>query len=415
MIQPLPLPGVPASPGCRKARYGQLREAGYFRQQKTDSMQTQHTLHPYNTPGGLPTVTLEKIHHRGRYRLALYFRYDRSLIDVVRTCHDVRWSRTHCCWYLDYTEQHVEEVYRKLEDRATVHIGASLAGSFPTGRLRGLHKHREAPPEYRRTLEKQRYSASTIKTYVSMFADFVNYYADKPLEEIGKEEVHMYLHHLVTERRLSTSAQNQAINAIKFYYEKVLYRPRDTYFLERPIAEKPLPDVLSKEEVRQILRSVRNLKHRTILTMIYSSGLRIGEAINLKVADISFDRRMVRVHRGKGKKDRVTILSEAAIPLLEEYLESYRPEKYLFEGMYSEQYSYSSIRAVFRRALRTCGIRKKLTVHSLRHSFATHLLEQGTDLRYIQTLLGHNSSRTTEVYTHVSNSAIGNIKSPLDA
>jgi site-specific recombinase XerD len=273
---------------------------------------------------------------------------------------------------------------------------------------------RPIPPDYIKVLEKQRYSGNTIKTYVSMFSEFVNYYAERELEEIDKEEIHDYIHYLVKERKLSTSSQNQAINAIKFYYEKVLNLARETYYFERPRPEKPLPDVLSREEVQQILASVRNLKHKCVLTLIYSSGLRIGEAINLKVGDISFDRKTLTVKMGKGKKDRLTVLSDNAMPLLEKYIHHYQPDKYLFAGWHNDRYSYSSIRAIFRRALMDCGINKRLTVHSLRHSFATHLMEHGTDLRYIQTLLGHNSTRTTEIYTHVSRNAIMNIKSPLD-
>ena len=367
----------------------------------------------------LPIIKLEKIHHRGRYRVALRFPYNQEIGDKVREVESCRWSRTHRCWYCDFAEEEIKSIHRLLKGLATIDISrldTGTKGKMSLVRVRELSDKpvRAIPEEYVRELEKQRYSPNTIKTYVSMFHEFVNYFAERELTEINKEEIHEYLHYLVKKRSLSRSSQNQAINAIKFYYEKVLNNPRETYYIERPRREKPLPDVLSKEEVRQILASVKNIKHKCILTLIYSAGLRIGEAINLKVNDISFDRKTLIVKMGKGKKDRLTLLSEAAIPLLERYTEHYKPENYLFEGWHRDQYSYSSIRCIFRRALRNCGISKRLTVHALRHSFATHLMEQGTDLRYIQTLLGHSSSKTTEVYTHVSTNALMNIKSPLD-
>jgi len=337
----------------------------------------------------------------------------------MREIESCRWSQTHGCWYCDYADDEIQAINRVLKGHATIDISKLDTGA--KGKMSVVREFelmgqpiRQIPPEYIKVLEKQRYSVNTIKTYVSMFSEFVNYYAERELEEIKKEEIHNYIHYLVKERKLSISSQNQAINAIKFYYERVLNLPRETYYFERPRSEKPLPEVLSKEEVRQILRSVRNLKHKCVLTLIYSAGLRIGEAINLKVSDISFDRGTLRVKMGKGRKDRLTVLSEAAIPLLERYIQYYQPDNYLFEGWYNDRYSYSSIRAIFRRALMDCGINKRLTVHSLRHSFATHLMEHGTDLRYIQTLLGHSSSKTTEIYTHVSTNALMNIKSPLD-
>ncbi len=223
-----------------------------------------------------------------------------------------------------------------------------------------------------------------------------------------------FLRYLVDERQISTSYQNQSINAIKFYYEQVLGGKRKFYFLDRPRKEKRLPVVLSEEEVVRIFGQVGNIKHKCLLMLIYSAGLRIGEALNITVADIDSARGQVSIRGAKGNKDRVSLLSASLLPLLREYYQQYQPKKYLFEGMGGGKYSARSAQAVLKRAVKQAKIKKNVTLHTLRHSFATHLLENGTDLRYIQTLLGHNSSRTTEIYTHVSTKALRDIRSPLD-
>lgn len=175
-----------------------------------------------------------------------------------------------------------------------------------------------------------------------------------------------------------------------------------------------LPKVLSEKEVTAILNAVYNLKHKAMLLLIYSAGLRAGELINLRIEDIDSEQMRVFVRSGKGKKDRVTILSHKALTVLREYFKKYRPKEYLFEGQFGGKYSDSSLRRVFGNALKKAGNSKKVTLHSLRHSFATHLLERGVDMRYIQMLLGHNSSKTTEIYTHITHKGWQKIESPLD-
>ena len=172
--------------------------------------------------------------------------------------------------------------------------------------------------------------------------------------------------------------------------------------------------VLSEEEVVRILKNVENLKHKAILMMIYSAGLRISECVNLKIKDIDSVRMQVRVEQAKGKKDRYTLLSTKALIVLRQYFTKYKPKLYLFEGQFGEQYSARSIQAVFQEAVKKAGILKRVTVHSLRHSFATHMLENGTNLRYIQSLLGHSNSKTTEVYTHITTKGFEQLKSPMD-
>ena len=270
------------------------------------------------------------------------------------------------------------------------------------------------PTEYSELLIRKRYSQSTINTYKSYFLQFIKYFLDRNPESIMPHEINAYILDLIESRHISASQQNQIINAIKFYYEKVLERKSEFYQLSRPRKESILPNVLTLEEVQKIFRLTRNQKHKCILMTIYSGGLRRSELINLKVTDIDSKRMLIKISAAKGNKDRFTLLSEKLIIELRKYYKIYRPNNFLFEGQTGNQYSATSIEKIFRAAVNRAGIRKHVTPHSLRHSFATHLLEQGTNLRYIQELLGHASTKTTEIYTRVASNALMKIKNPLD-
>lgn len=267
---------------------------------------------------------------------------------------------------------------------------------------------------YRDLLIQKRYSKNTQKVYLNYFSDYCRSFSARDIDNISKDEINAYILELIESKYISASQQNQRINAIKFYYEKVLGKERQYYDIFRPIKEKKLPCVLSENEIANVLGSVENLKHKTILSLIYSAGLRISEVINLKIEDIDSGRNLIVIKGGKGKKDRTTILSKILLELLRNYYRKYQPKDYLFEGQNGGKYSAKSIQNIFKRALMRSGIKKHATVHTLRHSFATHLLERGTDLRYIQELLGHSSSKTTEIYTHVTQKGINGITSPLD-
>jgi len=267
---------------------------------------------------------------------------------------------------------------------------------------------------YRNLLIQKRYSSATQKTYIAYFSDFCEEFSSKHIDMITKDEINAYILKLIKSRNISSSQQNQRINAIKFYYEKVLGKNKEYYNIYRPKTEKKLPTVLSEDEISKLLSSVANLKHKTILSLIYSGGLRISEAINLKIEDIDSHRNLIHIHAGKGKKDRTTLLSPKILILLRKYYKQYKPKLYLFEGQNGGKYSAKSIQNVFKRTLQKSNIAKPATVHTLRHSFATHLLEHGTDLRYIQELLGHNSSKTTEIYTHITKKGLNGIQSPLE-
>lgn len=270
--------------------------------------------------------------------------------------------------------------------------------------------------QYRSLLAVKAYSVNTIETYCSLFKRYLLYLEQLKLvaSDVNESVILNYLKILVLQKKISPTLQNQTINAIKFYYEKVLYQERKTYHLERPLKQHRLPKVLSKAEIKKLLKAVSNLKHQCILELGYSAGLRIGEVISLKLTDIDSNRMLIRVEQGKGNKDRYTVLSPNLLKKLRIYFKAHRPQHFLFEGPNHQAYSSSSIQKVLKRATVQAGIRKRVTYHMLRHSFATHLLESGTDLRVIQELLGHNSSKTTEIYTHVSDVLIRKVSSPLD-
>jgi len=268
--------------------------------------------------------------------------------------------------------------------------------------------------KYKELLIQKRDSNNTQRIYCNYFKDFNSYFKDNDLDKLTTEQINNYILDLIQSKNISISQQNQRINAIKFYYEKILGRNKQYYALHRPNKEHKLPKVLSKNEVKKILASCNNLKHYCILLLIYSAGLRRSELINLKVSDINSERMIVNIVDAEGKKDRISLLSENTLKLLREYYKKYNPANYLFEGMNGGKYSPTSVAKILKKATLEAGLKKNVTPHMLRHSFATHLLEQGTDLRYIQELWGHNSSKTTEIYTHVSKKAIAKIKNPVD-
>jgi site-specific recombinase XerD len=270
------------------------------------------------------------------------------------------------------------------------------------------------PCGYLEKLQQSRYSENTIKTYVHYFRDFTHFFHDKLLNLLTKEEINSYLLTLIRERKISASQQNQRINAIKFYYEKVLGRNKEYYQIERPRKERKLPDVLSKEEVGAMIKVTENLKHKSLIALIYSCGLRRSEAINLKLEDIDSKRMLIKIRGGKGKKDRYVQLAKGTLEIIKKYYKKDKPDIWLFEGQNKKQYSATSILNDIKDAAIKAGIKKRVYPHILRHSFATHHLEQGTDLRYIQEWLGHESSKTTEIYTHVAEKDFHRFKNPID-
>ncbi|MEI6556643.1 MAG: site-specific tyrosine recombinase/integron integrase, partial [Paludibacter sp.] len=351
------------------------------------------------------------VHNR---TLKLYFGYNKALIDAIKRLALCKWNGIENCWTLPYSEPSIKYIreFALANGLEWIYREEKKQKVLPGNRSEAMV--RVNPETYLAKLRELRYSTNTIDSYTFMFREFINYYADKELDDITEEEIVLYLQYLVTERKVSTSYQNQAINAIKFYYEKVLKGRRRVYLIERPREEKYLPEVLSQEEVKLLLNATDNLKHKAILMTIYSGGLRVSEAVNLKIKDIDSNRMQIRVSQSKGKKDRYTLLSKKALEVLRRYVSEYKPKVWLFEGQDGEEYSRRTITEILRKSVEKTGIKKHVTVHTLRHSFATHLLEAGTDIRYIQSLLGHENTKTTEIYTHITTRGFDQIKSPLD-
>lgn len=264
-------------------------------------------------------------------------------------------------------------------------------------------------------LKSKRYSENTVETYLDHLSLFFRFYNSKPIYKITNNDIIVFNNDYVIRRGLSVSFQNQLISAVKLFYSRLQDKEMDLEQIERARRSRQLPKVLSKEEVAMLLSSIRNMKHKTMLSLIYSCGLRRSELLNLTVKDVDSKRKLLYINKAKGNRDRVVPLSEKILEALRVYYRAYKPVNWLFEGEQSgEQYSESSLQNLFRIAVLRCRIKRKITLHCLRHSYATHLLEAGTDLRYIQELLGHKSSRTTEIYTHVSMRSIQNIKNPFD-
>jgi len=316
--------------------------------------------------------------------------------------------------YLDYSALKKTEALEPA--KSTAKVEEKKSASCPSKQLRTLSVESElSVRRFEEWMLSRRYSGSTIGTYTEALRVFLRYFSEKDPERITNEDLITFNNHYILANKLSASYQNQVVNAVKLFFRTIQMRAMDVELIHRPKRAKLLPNVLSKEEVRLILSAQRNLKHRTMLSLIYSCGLRRGELLDLKLQDIDSKRGLVIIRMAKGKKDRVTPLSEKVLVMLREYFKAYKPKIWLFEGQHAgEKYDERSLASVLKQALEKCKITKPVTLHWLRHSYATHLLESGTDLRYIQELLGHSSSRTTEIYTHVSNKELQRIISPFD-
>lgn len=263
-------------------------------------------------------------------------------------------------------------------------------------------------------LELKGFSPNTQKLYLTHVKQFVEHFKKSPLD-LGESEIKEYLHFLITERNLSNSYISGAYSALKFLYETTLKRKWEMEGIPRTKRQKRLPIILSKEEVKRLIDVTTNIKHKAILTTIYSGGLRVSEAANLKLKDIDSSNMQIRIEQGKGNKDRCTILSDKNLEFLRRYYQLYHPTTWLFPGQSVEEPITSrTIQRIFEQSKQKAAINKDVTVHSLRHSFATHLLEAGTDIYHIQLLLGHSSVKTTSIYIHLTNKNLLKLKSPLD-
>ena len=365
------------------------------------------------------SITLKHLLIGQQRCIGLQFKADRVLVSLVERLPGVAWSDEFGMYFIPNSRDNVSLIFKTFKSIAWVN-GNYFFGSRPlltknrsdnfkrTEHPKPANHESICPQNYLEKLELKQYAKNTARIYITCFEAFMRYYEGIPLEQIDENDIRDYLLHLSRSNR-STSYINQAVNSIKFYYEVVLGMPNRFYSIERPRKRKKLPEILSVTDVQSLLAQVGNLKHRCIVGLLYASGLRRAEVLALRPTDLDFSRRMVRIRQGKGNKDRYSILSKTLIPELMEYLQRYSPDHYLFESPNGGAYSASSVLKIVSRAARRAGIRKRVTPHMLRHSFATHLLDKGVDLRRIQVLLGHNSSKTTEIYTHVAENSFKGI------
>ncbi|MBK0384255.1 tyrosine-type recombinase/integrase [Pedobacter sp. SD-b] len=345
------------------------------------------------------TYTAELITHKNKKRIAVWYPNSRELINRFKKLEDARWSATLKVWHLPDNKENRLKFDLEPEPK-TPHIKFDKI---------------EEIENFKKYLNTKRYSPNTVKTYSEALQIFLLFYNDKETKSINNNDVINFYNNYILQKKLSISFQNQVVNAIKLYFKTIKETAIILEKIYRPKRERLLPNVLSKEEVKKILGAHSNIKHKTMLCLIYSCGLRRSELINLRPNEIDSKRNVVVIKQGKGKKDRIAPLSPSVLLLLRDYYKTYKPHTYLFEGREpGTKYDERSLSEVLKQALNKVNIKKSVSLHWLRHSYATHLLESGTDLRYIQEILGHKSSKTTEIYTHVSIKSLQNVKSPFD-
>ncbi len=372
----------------------------------------------------LKNITLYHLMINNQKRIGIKFTPDKVLQALIKSLDKPKWSAHYNMAYVLNTKTNLATIYTTFKGVAWINYNRFLTNKpvhtsnetvdvewFRTREV--TEGYRCCPEDYLSKLELKRYANNTIRTYVHFFESFINYYSTIDLQAITEIHIRAYLQ-LLIRRGKSNSCVNQGINAIKFYYEVVLDMPNLFYEIERPRKEKKLPTVISKEDVLALIEQTNNIKHRCIVELLYGSGLRRNELLSLKIEDIDSKRMLVRVKQAKGNKDRITLLSQNALQDLRSYYKTWKPKEYLFEGQKGGKYSGQSVVKVVKTAAHKAKIRITVTPHMLRHSFATHLLEAGVDLRQIQVLLGHSSSKTTEIYTHVATNTFKTIKNPLD-
>ncbi len=372
----------------------------------------------------LKSITLYHLMIKDQKMIGIKFSPDKLVQGLIKSLPGPKWSEQYNMAYIPNTKGNLGIIFNTFKGLVWINynrffMNRPINTRNETVDVEWFRKrtpvpgHRPCPEEYLLKLELRRYANSTVKTYVSFFEMFINHYKEKELNAIDESDIRAFLQTLIR-RNVSDSYLNQAINAIKFYYEVVLGMPNRFYDIERPRKESKLPTVISKEEILAIIENTNNIKHRCIVELLYGSGLRRNELLNLKITDVDSKRMLIRVQGGKGRKDRLTLLSKSALEDLRIYYKEWKPRNYLFEGRKASRYGAESVLNIVKKAAARAKIPQTVTPHVLRHSFATHLLESGVDLRRIQVLLGHGSSKTTEIYTHVATNTFMEIKNPLD-
>ena len=372
-------------------------------------------------------IVLSEDVHRGNAVIFMEFSRDEELIQIIRSNYKASWSATRRMWHVSkagfvlhvflqlmHGKAFVDYSSLKPEIKAEIQEQNSEIQKEKAKPLSDTEKLSEIV-EFRRWMEQRRYGESTVKTYTDALRVFFGYFEGMAIDTITNKDLVAFNYNYIIKNKYSSSYQNQIINAIKIFYKFRFGMAMNIDDIQRPKRSKPLPKIIEKDDVRRMLAGIANLKHKVALTTIYSLGLRRSELINLKLTDIDLLRRAVVIRNSKGNKDRVLPIGLKLAEILEAYLKTIPAQVYLIEGQIKgEKYSPTSLENIFHKYLGKIKKEHNFTLHCLRHSYATHLLEAGTDLRYIQELLGHKSSRTTEIYTHVSMKNLSKIKNPID-
>ncbi|WP_224490974.1 site-specific tyrosine recombinase/integron integrase [Robertkochia flava] len=374
----------------------------------------------------MKTVTLLPFMHEGQHHIRIEVIDDPDFRTLIRAYNGLHWSHEQRAYLMPYSRFHLNAIFQHFRSEGW-YVDYSKLRFESESELSDADDTKDRIPDetiarkvaieledYRHWMEQMRYSKNTINTYTGLLRVFFDFFCDKDPIDIDRADVERFNEAYIIAKGYSRVFQNQIISALKLFYMRFHDRKLDTYNLERPRRERKLPEVLSKEEVFRILSAVKNIKHRFLFSLIYSCGLRIGEALNLRISDIDTHRQFMHIRHPKGAKDRFIPISDKTLEKLNEYLRTYHPKYYLFEGQKGGQYTQSSARSIFKSLLEELGITKKVTLHTLRHSYATHLLENGTDIRYIQELLGHNDPKTTMLYTHGTTRSLQKIRNPFD-
>jgi len=390
-------------------------------------------------------IRLIPLIHRNNECIGIYFDKNVSIEYVVRKQPGAKWSRTNKCWYIPLTEEYYTLLVADLHDKAKVDNGAlkgylqkkrKLTTVMPEPKQYPVTKkityikpvalspawqlstvNLKALESFVQLLKLKAYSASTINTYRNEFIQLLKLLKKKPVEDLTVEDLKRYMVYAMEKEGISENTAHSRLNALKFYFEQVLGRVKFFWEIPRPKKQHQLPKLLNETEIRKLFNALTNKKHKAMLFTAYSAGLRVSEIVGLRIADIDSSRMQILILQGKGKKDRYVNLSPVLLDILRSYMSTYKqkPEKYLFEsGETGLAYPPRTVQQIFTNAKNKAGIKKEVGIHSLRHSFATHLLDKGTDIKYIKDLLGHFSLKTTERYLHVSKKQLVNIISPFD-
>jgi integrase/recombinase XerD len=375
-----------------------------------------------------PAITLRRGNRKKEPVICIEFPYNRPLIDALRANTAAIWSRSLNCWYIPESQFNLSEFFTAMKPVAWIDYSAVGRGTEKKNNIpvkpayqAGSIKKGLAPEtktkieEFEKWMQQMRFGSSTIKSYVHQLEIFFGYYPDKKPEDIQNSDITAFNNNVIIKHNLSATFQNQTISALKKYFKFSMSRKLDIEEIERPRKGRPLPKVIPLELVQQMLVSVANPKHKLALSVIYGLGLRKSELLNLKLSDIDFQRKTATIFNSKGKKDRVLPLPAKLEAMMADYIKMQHSHTWLIEGSITgRRYSATSLQNIFNKYMSHVKKNHNFTLHCLRHSIATHLLENGTDLRYIQELLGHKSSRTTEIYTHVSMKSLKNIKNPFN-